>query len=162
MVGLEGTLKSSSCILPAVSNNQMWVVFSLHADGAAGSPAPQLSVVNGSPTLHPKATHGVAMTSPRPTSACIGSVLSRAHPEPSLPGTAGRPAATSRLLIPGDKSWSLMQPGDERSGALSREQQTRRWIPVLPAASAAPRPRSRGREPRVVLSGWAPRLCRQQ
>lgn len=50
------------------------------------------------------------------------------HPEPSLPGTAGRPATISRLLIPRDKSRSLMPPEEEKSRALGREQQTRRWI----------------------------------
>lgn len=37
-----------------------------------------------------------------------------AHPEPSVPGTDGRPAAFSRLLIPRDKSRSVKRPEEAK------------------------------------------------
>lgn len=64
----------------------------------------------------------------RDLSSPCGSGVCPLRPEPSLPGTAERPATISRLLIPRDKSRSLMPPEEEKRRALGREQQTRRWI----------------------------------
>lgn len=75
------------------------------------------------------------------------------HPEPPLPGTAGQPAAVSRLLIPRNKSRSLMQLEEEKSRALSREQQTLWWIPLLPARLGALRP-PHLRHPGFVLAAF--------
>lgn len=88
-----------------------------HAEPGAGSfpsSAPQISGGGA----------GGAGSSPHP--AVSGACPRR--PEPSLPGTAGRPATISRLLIPRDKSRSLTPPEEEKRRALGREQQTRRWI----------------------------------
>lgn len=137
-------------------------------------PSPRAVCVRWFPCFAPNAIQGSAMACPHPTSARVCSALSRAHPQlllsSSLPGTAGRPATTSSLLILGDKSRNLMQPGDERSGALSREQQTRQVDPGAPdcqpcdlpacvSGTAAEEPRS-GAPGCFIRVGPAPR--RQQ
>lgn len=103
-----------------------WVVWgsSLVLDGIWGSwrAQPRIFPLLCSPNLAGGA--GGAVTFPHP--AVIGVCPRRS--EPSLPGTAGPPATISRLLIPRDKSGSLMSPEEEKRRALGREQQTRRWI----------------------------------
>lgn len=134
---------------------------------APGEPRAGAAPAQGFPPLSTSSNRRWCRGKPRPLLIlilCQGSA-SWAHPqypEPSLPGTAGQPAAVSRFLIPRDKSRSLTRPEEEKSRALSREQQTRQRIPQLPARPGAlqtPHLHHPGAAPAVLSLAWENHRC---